>query len=927
MMSRATWLRILIGGGALGLSILAGVGVGALTDGGDEGAAANDLPAAELPTEVIRPLTQGAAPSAEELDALAAGAVGGAPSTGGGGSGPRLSSATAGIADGEAVFGSGLPDGLIDAVCSEGSGDDVACAELAAEVLERAGDADADADPDEYVPLLCAGDDSGADCRDAVGEYLGDSGSDSDGAGEEEDPPVLVDLCAGPEPVPGCEDGVGGTVSLASTIPVEVFSVSAANDPARLCGPAASPGPEQAVLLIVTNQPVSVTGTYAELLPDGSTGPPRDFSTESSAEMRAWYESTPEELRAVTCAVVDRPDFGSGVTHHHVDFTATGDLDATPGTWSGPVQLPVPTTLPPAEPEGPARPPTEVTPVDNQELQIDVHLRAEESAIVYVASRDPEVPDRARCSQAFAGELGPREAIPALVERVVPIARTPGSESSPFTVVSRHWALTRWFGPGPHDVCVSILDGFEPPRVVERHRIAVSVPELLDFDVFVTGYRHADAGDGVELPRPHTIDLEVRFGEQRCREALAVRNLLPLSGERPFCSLSVPADADFFGVQNTPAYPSGPGTVRRSLLAVPRTGCPGFPPEECPTFYDVHVFGPADSPSRLSHGILMLGFRPSGTPGSTSWAIGTSQPDGLPIEEDLPRLDPSSITVDLDSDDPTGGLLVGWQADEEVEVLVRARTGDACQDPRARTLVQTDGPDTEGTTRLSGACAGSPYLVDLNVRRPSDAPRYPVIYTARVGTGARHEFRLDREQLTAETEMLPIEISYEFRTAIGRRVNEPYNRRVVPAHLRAHVGSHSTGITQPFDGRARLEMACAAPEFWNASAGPLPDEAGPRVEVLFAARLYYWRSITRCPGFDTQADREPFPAGGPAWRMHHFEGLDTRRLLRAGEATVTHRVDAADGRAGPPWLMAEMRVTARSLGPFRAEGTPARPAG
>lgn len=691
----------------------------------------------------------------------------------------------------------------------------------------------------------------GADGDGAAGDEAAGDGADGDGVDE---PVGLVDPCATTEPAPDCE-GVGGTVVVSIVEPFRFnHDPLVFGEPGPTCLSDAPASPDQFVVLLGTNHLGSFTMRHRA---SGSTGPFAETTGETPEFWRAHLDDGTAP-QAVTCLLADRPAGAPSMIE--VDITGVGTGESGTARYTGDLELP-----PPVEPESEdeatrraGRPPVTIRARTASTLRVTVPVGRSEQTLVSLAMLDPDDPEL-DCASAPPDRITPAGPV-AGVRRVDDIVIDDW--------VDREFDVTAP-ATGPALVCVEWQDDFEPPRTLEKASIPVVVAGAPGVDVLLAGYGPARSA----TTQPTGIELTVRDRNGPCGGATLDADALRRYADRddPAVLCRLEAVPTHIGLLAAPSFDGGAGAAatQRGLIAVPQE-CPDGSPT-CTTWFLKSV----KAPDRSLSGSLVIGVRLTGSASPDSVSIGAEVPELVDDETGGgPRLDWDRVSAVVDPADPARRVVVSWASDLPAVTTVTAepmRASRAC--PPRRAAASPRG--TDGSVTIDGLCPGSEYLVHFDLRGDEGSTLY------RVTGGTDPAPDSDRRRIVRSARVTTADLAVEYdyqltfrETLDGENVT---GKGVIPERIavvfpRSYDPAHPTYeflYSQYYDGRARFGLDCADPaHFDQAGSGVRATLRGGRFALQESTFIFdifdsAERGVTdtaygrRCPSPANQFHQSP----------------------------------------------------------------------
>lgn len=595
----------------------------------------------------------------------------------------------------------------VDAVAA-GSGDRVATVvaprltDLPADGEDRAAWVDAEGSDADPLPV---GSSSAGDDGDLPG-WLEDPGvveTEEDGAelppGDQDD--RILDLCAGPEPLEGCPEGVGGTVSLAIVGPFDIVGVVGAAD--DRCG--IEPYRDRYVATIRSSAPgrFHLRTAPAPVFDDSQWSEVVEVAT-SAEEVARWEEDEGIVVQTCVSFPLDWDDHTFRVEILGNPLAGDGPGDA----WTGEIT-----------PLHPTRPSVQFRTISGRAGSNDtvavVSSRADEQVEIVRILREPGETTSA-CNRME--ELRAAGYIPMWTETewVHPFPAPPGTPEFP-TV--RLFELRRIATEGV-DLCITWFRDLRPEReVVERRAFVVRPPSLPSVTFRLSELTTAR---GAQAPLDSVgFWLSDRSGREICRG-------FATDGGAEVCRLDTTWDA-YTVVVHTQGYHRGSSGARESrALELQQALCAG---ESCGGWTRLALAGPDGAPG----GSVRLDVRYANPPVASSsatrntWTYGDLGTFGGDSERstgraDLPRLDLTGTTIHYDPAVDPFAITVRWTADRPVTALLKATdpSGQSCRSDRSPgevPLVRAEptGAATSGEATFE-ACPGVTHHFAIRLSAP-----------------------------------------------------------------------------------------------------------------------------------------------------------------------------------------------------------------
>lgn len=746
-----------------------------------------------------------------------------------------------GYADAAAVFDRGSTDGGGDAV-----GDEEGSA------TSRTTDSEPDATVDGSSSTTATDEDSGGVGTDGG---TGDGGAgDGDGApggdAPADEPLGVIDLCAGDEPPGGCE-GVAGTVTL-MTVPAFRLVVEPMVTPFwPACGVDGVVADDEFAVMLMTNNLGDFTVRYRAA---DSTQEFREISGSSPDAWRAYRDGLDDSTEPVivTCLVAQR---AGPERRLELDITGTGDQDSGPVRWTGVRELGAGTEV---APRRDGRPAVTVEALTASELLVTVPIGVDEHAAVSLVPREEAVGDcgaRPVASGAARPDLPESPFAPPDIEDLFD-PPTPSADP-----LHADWSYQRFDLSAPtagaYLVCVDWLDGFDPPRNLEKASIPVDIAGISSAELVLAGYE-ASAGASIQ---PDRVVVEGHVGVACGSATVGEDDPVLRSDPAVVCRFdSVPVR---IGVATRAEFDGGSPVPGRAMIDVEECELTGHWTEEpsCTSWYAVTVLGPDGAVS----GVAVIGVRVRGYHGADSAFIGAERSEYTDEPEITgPRLRWDMVSAEPAPDDPSRAAIVRWATDVPARVNVVLTPIDETDHCTGRTSPPSElGP--AGERRFDGLCPGIDYYVSFDAR--GEAGRtYSGIYADHADLPAEG-VDLAYRSLLLRTAPLTVEYDYELTFAEtsaesfrGSTPGASTDQGLVPRDIRLALPADGDAqryeFSQYYDGHAYFGLDCALPAHYDRSVTGVPlTVRGGRfvpVDAVFTFSTYLLAD-DGCPDFMQQA--------------------------------------------------------------------------
>lgn len=563
----------------------------------------------------------------------------------------------------------------------------------------------------------------------------------------------IIDLCAGPEPVEGCPDGVGGTVSLAVIGPFDILGVVATADDRcgierhrdRFVATIRSSAPGR-FHLRTGPAPARADTPWSEVV-EVETAPD---------EVARWEEDETIVVQTCLALPLDRNDFTLAV--QVLGNPLTGD--GAGAGWTGEIT-----------PLHPLRPSVLFRAIPNRAGSNDtlavVSSRADEAVEVVQIVREPGETTSAchRMEELRAAEHPGFETVPEWRQTTFPL---PGTSEFPKV---RAFEL-RGVPTQGADVCVTWYRDLHPEREVVERRAVQLHPPLRPSVTF----RLSEVTTARGAPGPlSTVAFWLTDGSGR----ELCRGYVHDGDSTEVCRLDTTYAADTVAVHTQGYHDGGIGRRESRALELQQQLCRDG---SCGGWTRLSTAGPDGAPG----GSVRLDVRYANPPGGpvrselagvsswTSLELGTFGGDSErgTGSEDAPRLDLVQTRIHYDQASDPFAIAVRWTADRPVTATVAgsAPSGSQCRgarEPGEVRRVRDSGsePATSGEVVFE-ACPGVDHRFSIRLTQPGGGSS---TFTSGggpdldAGDGTVHHWR-DGGYTTPR---LPVDVTYGARLRMG----------------------------------------------------------------------------------------------------------------------------------------------------------------